>query len=40
MGIPGSGLDGINGQNFDNNFEIEPGLGIAWVVSFTDRPVW
>jgi hypothetical protein len=40
LGIPGIGFDGIEGQKFDNGFEIEPGLGIDRDVSDPDMPVW
>ncbi len=40
MRIPGIGFDGIEGQKFDNGFEIEPGMGIALDVSYSDMQVW
>ena len=39
MRIPGIEFDGIEGQKFDNGFEIEPGRGIALEVSYPGMQV-
>ena len=40
MGIPGIGFNGIEGQKFDDGFEIETGLDSARDVSAPDMLVW